>query len=171
MLKAREYLRLVSIGTRHLDGDEPAAQADFLGEINPRECASAQLEDDAKSRQKVTGPRQLPRCGARCAAGGRARPGRAAGAGAESFAWRSDGTRPERPRRLELKAVEQLAALCHGIGRGRQRPRSDRISAVDRRPLKMRPERRRPNPPENARIRAGATAFRLWRSVAQRQHR
>ena len=62
MLEPRKDLRLVSVGPRHLDGHRPAAQADLLGEVNPRECAAAQLEDDAKAREHVTWLRQATEC-------------------------------------------------------------------------------------------------------------
>ena len=51
VLEPREDPGLVTIGPRYLDGHQPAAQADFLGEVDPSECPTTQLENDAKPRQ------------------------------------------------------------------------------------------------------------------------
>ena len=58
MLEPREDPGLVTIGPRYLDGHQPPAQIDFLGEIDPCECPSSQLHDDAKARQFVSRMKQ-----------------------------------------------------------------------------------------------------------------
>ncbi len=54
MLEPRENLGLVAIGPRYLDGHQPPPQVDLLGEIDPCESPSSQLQDDAKARQFVS---------------------------------------------------------------------------------------------------------------------
>src|SRR5438309_1836038 len=58
VLQPGQNLRLITVGPRHLDGDQPLPQADLLGEVNTRECPSPELQHDAEARQFVPWPRQ-----------------------------------------------------------------------------------------------------------------
>jgi len=57
VLETSQDLGLVAVGPRYLDGDEPPAQVDLLGEIDVGESASTQLQNDPEARQLVAGVR------------------------------------------------------------------------------------------------------------------
>jgi hypothetical protein len=115
VLKSREDLRLFTVGTRDLDGDQPPAQVDFLGEIDPGKSPSAQLEDDPETRQLIagvgepsivsrpTGPRLDDRALMVASCIRTARTNRAATGGLRAS--------PDRPRFLELEPGEKLDAI------------------------------------------------------------
>ena len=56
VLEPGEDPRLVALGARDLEGDQPVAQAHLLGQEDPRERPAAQLEDEAEPRDLLTDP-------------------------------------------------------------------------------------------------------------------
>ena len=55
VLQPRQGLRLARAGPRHLEGNGPIGQMLLLGQVNPRECPSSQLLDQAETRDRLAG--------------------------------------------------------------------------------------------------------------------
>ena len=105
VLEPRQRLRLTRAGSRHLQGDGPVGQMLLFREIDPRECASAQLLDQPEPRDRLAGLRER----SSVAAGSRAIPVRG----------------PGRSGR-ESRGLPGTSRRCRGTGRGIPPPRAIR---------------------------------------------